>query len=377
MMDFLKIKQTQNNELINVKVLMQCVTQEIISKFAFNATEKQVDDFYTENSKQRQIIGQFMDNQSPNFVFQLMAYFPFFKWLAALLYNIFGGGKFINHIVKHVKKCVLKYNQKRVSFFDDMDSGKTQNSKKVNILDYMLKQQELGNLNQNELMGNAIVAFIAGYETTSNSLTFTFYLLAKHPDIQEKLRTEILEEMNKNAQQDSPTNFCHFDSNRCELLDRVWYESLRLYPPLVTFTTRELDDDLEPEEVVLTKSKVKITKNIAVEVPTWTIHHSAQYWEKPYVFNPSRKYLPIPGSGLTNYAFLPYGAGPRSCIGSKLADTEARAVLSALISSYQVELTNDGEEKKSVDPVTGLLKLTCNFLIIKPEKNIYLKFTPV
>src|SRR5699024_677938 len=98
---------------------------------------------------------------------------------------------------------------------------------------------------------------------------------------------------------------------------------LRLYPPVVTFITRELGDHLS--EVSLSRSGVTITKEMSVQINLWTIHHDEKHWPEPYRFNPFRENLPIPGSAVqNNFAFLPYGFGPRSCLGVKLADSEAR-----------------------------------------------------
>lgn len=117
-----------------------------------------------------------------------------------------------------------------------------------------------------EFTGNALTILVAGYDTTAAGLVFTFYLLAKYPEIQEKLRAEIFAARVKSPENFEKENHCAFDDNRCELLDRVWFESLRLYPPVVTFVTRELDDSLEEDGIVLSKSGVKVTKEMTVQV---------------------------------------------------------------------------------------------------------------
>lgn len=116
-------------------------------------------------------------------------------------------------------------------------------------------------------LGNAAVILVAGFDSNSTGLMFTFYLLAKHQDIQEQLRTELLaiKVKSKNVFENNE-NHCLFDDNRCELLDRIWFESLRLYPPVVTFITRELDDNLKEDFIVLSKSGVKVTKEMTIQV---------------------------------------------------------------------------------------------------------------
>ena len=110
-------------------------------------------------------------------------------------------------------------------------------------------------------IGNAILVLLAGYETTATSLGFTLYLLAKHQDIQHKLRSEINACFEATSDNE---NYCQLENSRCELLDRVWYESLRVYPPVVSFVTRELSEEVN--EIKLTKSPVCITKEMAVMI---------------------------------------------------------------------------------------------------------------
>ena len=290
--------------------------------------------------------------------------------------------------MEHLNKCVIEYYQKRIRDRFSTDSNDLSKDSKVNILDFMLEQQEQGNLSEMELMGmfrffalskfpfniinfkgNALTILIAGFETSATGLTFTLYLLAKHQHIQTQLREEIL------RKHTDPDNYCHFDENRCELLDRVWYESLRLFPPIVTFMTRELDDQLE--QVKLTKSGITITREMTVQIPIWTIHHNAEYWPEPLQFNPMRDNLPIPGATKLNNAFLAFGSGPRNCIGANLANSEARAVLTAILSRYRVELVESDTSSGAVDSQTGLLKLTCKTVFIHPEQDVFLKFTPI
>ena len=166
-------------------------------------------------------------------------------------------------------------------------------------------------------------------------------------------------------------NCCQFDDFRCELMDRVWHESMRLYPPVVAFVMRELDDNIE--EVTLTKSGVTITKNLTVQVPVWSIHHNPKHWPDPFKFDPYRENLPVPGTSIKNNAFLTFGNGPRFCIGGTLALNETRAVLSSLLLKYHFELASE----LKADPKTGLIETICPTVVIHPKDPIYLKLTPL
>lgn len=216
-------------------------------------------------------------------------------------------------------------------------------------------------------LGDAVTILIAGYETTATALTFTLYLLAKHPEIQEELRQEL------RSIYDPSLDACQFDDNRCELLDRVWYESMRMYPPVVAFVTRTLDHSIPKLQL---ESGITIDQGTSVYVPVWTVHHDARNWPDPDTFNPHRDGLPIPGHAATGKSackFLAFGGGPRNCIGGNLALTEGRAVLAHLLLKYsRIELAV--QDDSLIDPGTGFLKLYCPTVIIHPQENILLNF---
>lgn len=134
------------------------------------------------------------------------------------------------------------------------------------------EQRRLTNL---EVLSQSFVFVAAGYETTANLLTYTAYLLAMNPDIQEKLIDEI-----KTSLSEHPDMSSYDIAHDIQYLDMVIQEALRIYPP-APFTLRYCSE-------TTTIGEVKIPRGANVVVPIWHIHHDPQYWPEPDKFDPNR-----------------------------------------------------------------------------------------
>ncbi|KAH7639679.1 cytochrome p450-like protein [Dermatophagoides farinae] len=363
-----------NDNQLNITQHMNSITLDVICRLAFNMNDTDVHDDYSEF---RQMVVDFMQKtENPNL--RIIEYFPIFSRLFKILYYMFGNGKLLRTITDNLHEEIAKYYQEKIrNHFDEQnrnnhnDDDDERKKRKVNMLDFMIEQQELGNIDEQQLIGNAVVILLAGYETTATGLSFTLYLLAKYPEWQEKLREQIM----TNFDNDKNDDYCQFDQNRQELLDRIWYESLRLYPPVISFITRRLETGVD--ECFIESLNLTITKEMTIMVPTWSLHHNEKYWPRPNHFDPYRQDLPIPGvvTSVKNTAFQAFGSGPRNCIGGNLAISESRAVITALLRHYRFDLID--ENNPETDSNTGLLKLCCPTVIIHPLKNIRLRVTKI
>ncbi len=178
-------------------------------------------------------------------------------------------------------------------------------------------------LNDAQVRDEVMTLFVAGHETTANALTWTWYLLAKHPDIARRLRDELT------ADPDSP------------YLDAVLSESLRLYPPawiLGRDALRELD--------VL---GWRIRKGATVLMSQLVMHRSPELFEQPDRFDPAR-WIDAPAPA--PFAYFPFGGGSRKCIGDQFAWTEARIELANLATRFRFELA--GQAEIQPDPIITL-----------------------
>ncbi len=163
-------------------------------------------------------------------------------------------------------------------------------------------------------VGANIVTFIgAGHETTANALTWTLFLLAKHPAAQTAVAREA-----RDAENIAPVDWL----DNLPMTRAVIEEAMRLYPPAPTLSRMALADD----EVL----GVRIAAGSTVIISPYVVHRHRTLWSEPDYFRPER-FLPPARDQIDRYAFIPFGAGPRVCIGQRFAMHEAVIVLATLM----------------------------------------------
>ena len=179
-------------------------------------------------------------------------------------------------------------------------------------------------LTDEEIIANIMIILLAGYETTASLLTFASHSLALHPEIQAKLRQEILEAKNQN------NGVLDYDTlMSLPYLDAVINETLRMYPP-VTRIDRHCSEDITLD---YKGKKIEMKKGNSFILPIYAIHHMEEYYPEPEEFKPSR-FLSENKDQLTPYTFLAFVAGPRNCIGMRFALLEAKLALSNLLLEF-------------------------------------------
>jgi cytochrome P450 len=183
------------------------------------------------------------------------------------------------------------------------------------------RDAEAGSMTDTQVRDEVVTLFVAGHETTATSLAWCFYLLARHPDIRERVVAEA------DAFGDGPIE--RFDAERLQLTTRVFREALRLYPP-VTLLPRRTLEDVEICGTVLPRRTVTF-------VSTWAQHRRADVWEQPDRFDPDR-FLPEREATRPKGSYLPFGLGPRTCIGLHFAMIEGPIVLATLLRRFHFEI---------------------------------------
>ena len=162
----------------------------------------------------------------------------------------------------------------------------------------------------------------AGHETTANALTWTFYLLSQNPAERDKLLAELHNVLNGRT----PTVE---DLTRLPYLEMVVKESMRLFPP-AWIVGRRAVEDYELEGYHLPSGSF-------VLLSQWVIHHKAEYFVEPERFWPER-FDPVEGEKYPSFAYFPFGAGARMCIGSTFAMMEARLLLATILQRFSPKL---------------------------------------
>ncbi|XP_066941636.1 cytochrome P450 3A29-like [Macrobrachium rosenbergii] len=206
----------------------------------------------------------------------------------------------------------------------------TTNTAKHQLPDSNLKPAKDGvkkkNLSDEEIIANAWVYMLAGFETSANAITSTAYLLACHPDIQEKLYQELCEHI-----EDGHEHLAYETVHKLNYLDQVFSEALRIFPPVVNFITRDTNADFQLGDYF-------IPSDTDIMIPVWQIHHDPKLWPEPFKFNPER-FSPAVKASETRHpmSYIPFGAGPRSCPGVRFAQLEAKVAIARLIRTYRLE----------------------------------------
>ncbi len=208
----------------------------------------------------------------------------------------------------------------------------------------LLAKDEEGNggqMNDRQARDEAINLLLGGNETTATGLTWAVYLLAKHPDVQEEARKEVIEALG-----DAPPTA--ESAPRLKLTEMIFKEALRLYPP-VYIVPREAKED-----VVIGGYRVK--RGATVHVASFVIQRDARWFEDPLTFRPRRFEAE---ETFRRGAFLPFGAGPRACIGRGFAMMEGTLALACLLKRFRVGLPDPSKEAEmqaqvSLHPKGGL-----------------------
>ena len=170
-------------------------------------------------------------------------------------------------------------------------------------------------MSDEQLVDNLVTFLAAGHETTAKLLTWALYLLARAPDWQERLRAEALA-----VAGGAPIAAEHID--QLVLTQRVLKETMRLYPPAPVLTR------VTAEEVELDGRK--IGKGVPIVMPIYAVHRHRKIWHDPDRFDPDR-FLPEREATYQRAQFMPFGFGPRTCIGSSFAMIETTAILATLV----------------------------------------------
>jgi cytochrome P450 len=177
-------------------------------------------------------------------------------------------------------------------------------------------------------VGANIVTFIgAGHETTANVLTWSLYLLSRAPHIREEVEREA-----DSAGDDVVA--AALGGVRLAMTRAVIEEAMRLYPPVATLTRSAKDHDVA--------AGVVIPKDALVVIPPYVIHRHRKLWDQPNDFVPER-FLPGRRDSIDRHAYLPFGAGPRVCVGLQFAMVEAMIALSVLTRAVRFAYAGTGE----------------------------------
>jgi len=186
-------------------------------------------------------------------------------------------------------------------------------------------------LSDDEVREQILIFMLAGHETTSMSLTFALHLLGRHPEIQQRVRDEV-----ERVLGDRPPTASQLVSD-LPYTNAVLKEAMRLYPAAPITGRRSLEDT--------TIGGYDIPAGSDVILSVWSIHHRADIWPDPERFDPDR-FLGNPDIG--RYDWMPFGAGPRACIGQHFSMLESVATLAELVRDFDFVAPSGSSDQVAV-----------------------------
>ncbi|XP_052758279.1 uncharacterized protein LOC113519550 [Galleria mellonella] len=257
---------------------------------------------------------------------------------------------------KSISDNVFKGYRDDLDFNDEYDVGI---KKRLAFLDLMIESAQNGtnNITDHEIKDEVDTIMFEGHDTTAAGSSFVLSLLGIYQDVQKKVYDELYEIF---GDSDRATTFG--DTLKMKYLERVILESLRLYPP-VPMIARKLKRDVK----IITNNYV-LPAGSTVVIGTYKIHRSPKYYKNPDKFDPDN-FLPENTQNRHYYSFIPFSAGPRSCVGRKYAILKLKVLLSTILRNYKV--VSDISEEQFILQADIILKRTDGFMIkIEPRKRI-------
>uniref|UniRef100_A0A8C1F930 unspecific monooxygenase n=1 Tax=Cyprinus carpio carpio TaxID=630221 RepID=A0A8C1F930_CYPCA len=210
-------------------------------------------------------------------------------------------------------------------------------------------EQPAKGLTDHEILSQSFIFILGGYETTSTTLTFLLYNLATNPDCLEKL----VKEIDTNFPPDTPITYDAL--MKMDYLEMAINESMRLLP-----TAPRLERVCKK---TVELNGVTIPKDTLVAIPTYVLYRDPQLWDSPDEFRPER-FSPESKSEINQYIFMPFGLGPRNCIGMRFAQMIMKLLVVKLLQNFSMETCKETQ-----------IPLELNALF-QPKVPITLKFIP-
>jgi cytochrome P450 family 3 subfamily A len=320
-------QKADNDDIFDFRQYCGAYTMDVIASTAFSL---QID---SHNDPNNQFVR--MSNKLFNFSFAdpkvaIFLFCPFLaKPLSKLGITFFPTDVrdfFVNTVNQAMKQRQLDTDEnKRTDFLQLMVNARIDDINSVDSVDGTTVEGTSGlwsrkGITHEEIVAQGLLFFVAGYETTANTLSLFAYCMAVNSDCQDKLIAEVDEVMKG---QDHVT----YDlAHSMPYLDRCLMETQRLYP-VGPRADRVADEDV-------TINGVFIPKGMTVIIPIYALHMDPEVWPDPHKFNPDR-FLPEETAARNPYYYQPYGTGPRNCIGMRLALTEMKMAIVHILTKFR------------------------------------------
>ncbi len=306
------MEKWQHDENREISDEMMSLTMFIVAKSLFNAD---MDDMAGE----AKIIGQAIEDIQEVSNVEFRSLFTWPEWVPTRNNRLRKKGRAI--LYKTIDKLITERRATVVN-------GQVKDTGDLLSMLLLAQDDEGQKMADNQVRDELVTLFTAGHETTSNALSWTWYLLSQHPDVEAKLHQEVDTVLNGRLPtlQDLPD---------LPYTEMVLKESMRLYPPAWILSGRSALEDTAVNDYLIPKDKL-------IFISPYVVHRRPDYFPEPERFDPER-FTPENEKKLPRYGYIPFGAGPRVCIGNSFAMMEARLILATIAQQFHLELDPDQE----------------------------------
>jgi cytochrome P450 len=236
-------------------------------------------------------------------------------------------GEFLDRF-RFVKNGKMKRSRERLdtTVYRMIRERRAANEDRGDVLSMLLMAQDAEGdgtgMTDEQVRDEVMTMFLAGHETITDSMSFTWYLLSQHPEVVQKLQQELKTVLNGRTPSFE-------DLPKLEYTNKVFSESMRLYPP-GWIMGREVMADYQAGDYLIKKGSL-------ILVSQWLMHRSPLYFKDPLQFNPDR-WTPAMKEALSKFVYFPFGAGQRMCIGESFAWMEGAMILATLAQDWEMAL---------------------------------------
>ena len=249
----------------------------------------------------------------------------------------------LNGTTRKAKRLAAETRQILQDIIDQRkSSGPSQQNDLLDMLIESTYEDTGEKMSDQQILDEAIILFVAGYETTANTLAWVMFCLQEHPDILHRLESEVLNEQSFSMDRLMAPTF----------LGQVIDETMRKYPAAWILDRVALGDDQ--------LDNIEIAKGDLVGLYVFGTHRNAKIWDKPRQFDPDR-FSPDRKKNISSYAYFPFGGGPRMCIGYHFAYMEMRMAIIEFLRRFRLP------------PPTGIEPDYMPLITLKPKQNITMK----
>nr|QYA71973.1 cytochrome P450 [Anoplophora glabripennis] len=307
---------------LDAKNVMQCFSTDVIGSCAFGID---CNSFKDPNTKFKEVTNKFFFSSKLDAVLWLFVdNFPGLSRLLKIRMVKKEIGDFFIDLVDSTVAYREANNYMRKDFMQQLID--IRNGKYGSIDQFNGHSDEVQSLTMDEIAAQTFIFFVAGSETSGTTLTFALFEMAMHPEIQDRLREEILTVLSKHDGKIT------YDSlNEMKYMSQVIDETLRLYSPAQALERRCLEDYKIPGEDII------LEKGTRVMLSVKGIHYDEDYWPNPKQFDPDR-FSDENRKNMNPFTFLAFGQGPRICVGDRFGRMQVKVGLTSVLRKFRVKL---------------------------------------